>query len=78
MKKLIKSLFCKLTFILTLTVINACHSKGPYNPYLDMKVKPHQEEGKKTAKAIRKAKKEYRKQLRSNRKAVFGKKVAPK
>ncbi len=58
--------------------MSACHSKGPYNPYLDLKVKPHQEEGKKTKKASRKAAKAYRKQLRSNRKAVFGKKVAPK
>lgn len=78
MKKITKSLLYTLAFILIVTTINACHSKGPYNPYLDMKVKPHQEEGKKTARAIRKAKKEYRKQLRSNRKAVFGKKVAPK
>ncbi len=76
--KLQKTLFYSLAFILILITMNACHSKGPYNPYLDLKVKPHQEEGKKTAKAIRKAKKEYRRQLRSNRKAVFGKKVAPK
>lgn len=78
MKKISKSLYYTLLCVFVLSTLNACHSKGPYNPYLDMKVKPHQEEGKKTKKAIKKAKKEYRKQLRSNRKAVFGKKKAPK
>jgi uncharacterized protein YwgA len=78
MKKIQHKLIYSIALVFALSTMYSCHKKGPYNPYLDLKVKPHQEEGKKTKKAARKAAKAYRQQLRSNRKAVFGKKVAPK
>ncbi len=78
MKKLRKIFYPIIIGFFILSIASSCHKKAPYNPYLDLKVKPHQEEGKKTKKAARKAAKAYRQQLRSNRKAVFGKKVAPK
>jgi hypothetical protein len=78
MKKLQIILYYIFACVFILSTLNSCHSKGPYNPYLDMKVKPHQQDTKDNKKAIRKANRAYRKQLRSNRKTVFGKKVAPK
>ncbi len=78
MKKIRKILFYIFACAFILSTMNSCRSKGAYNPYLELKVTPHEQLMKDNKKAAEKGSRAYRKQLRSNRKHVFGRKVAPK
>lgn len=72
MQNLRKQLLILLFFSFVLGVFNACKSSGPYNPYLDAKTKPSEEQAKETNKirkkqnrAIKKQKKKLKKEFGS-------------
>lgn len=66
-----------LSILLILFVFSSCGSKGAYNPYLEKKAKTDKREIKANKKALSDGNKAYKKQMRSNRKYLFGRKTAP-
>ena len=58
-------------------ILSSCRSKGAYNPYVEDKVKRDKREVKENKRIVAKGNKAYKKQLRSNRKHLFGRKTAP-
>jgi hypothetical protein len=59
-------------------VLSSCRPRGAHNEYLDAKTRVSEREMKKDKKHIKKGNKAYAKQLRRNRKFLFGKARAPK
>lgn len=58
--------------------VSSCRKHGPgYNPYLHQKVGVNQRQQRENKRVIAEGNKNYKKQLRSNRKHLFGRKVAP-
>ncbi|MCW3102066.1 MAG: hypothetical protein JWO09_506 [Bacteroidetes bacterium] len=74
--------FTKITFIFLFSVsallLHSCKSRGPHNEYREAKVRVSEREMAKDKKIIRKGNKAYKKQMRRNRKHLFGKARAPK
>ncbi len=73
-------LFSTSTIILffLLLFVFSCKPKGAHNPYLDAKVRLSEREMKKNKKHLKKGNKAYKKQMRKNRKFLFGRSKAPK
>ena len=76
MNKLLKNIGLVFGFILCITT-TSCRSKGPYNPYLNMKVKPNQQQINVDKKVIKGGNKAYKKQLGDSRKHLLGRRTAP-
>lgn len=59
------------------SILQACRSKGPYNPYLKMKTKPSEIQIKEDKKIIKKGNRKYERQMGNNRRRLFGMRKAP-
>ncbi|MCW3071460.1 MAG: hypothetical protein JWO44_1350 [Bacteroidetes bacterium] len=75
--------FTKITFIFLFSAVAAlmlpsCKSRGAHNEYREAKVRVSEREMAKDKKVLRKGKKAYQKQMRRNRKHLFGRARAPK
>jgi hypothetical protein len=65
-----------LNFSFILLFLCACHKRGPgYNPYIHGRTNYHQQRANK--RAIDQGTKNYKKQLRKNRRHIFGSPTAP-
>jgi hypothetical protein len=73
----IKKPACLLLCVLALFTCS-CKSKGPHNEYRDAKVRVSERQLKQDKKVLRKGNKAYKKQMRRNRKFLFGRAKAPK
>jgi hypothetical protein len=74
----IKFIFVFLFSVFALMIIPSCKSKDAHNVYRDAKVRVSEREMAKDKKHIRKGNRAYKKQLRKNRKHLFGRARAPK
>jgi hypothetical protein len=72
--------YTKFLLLLSLvaTLMISCKSRGAHNEYRDAKVRVSEREMAKDKKHIRKGNKAYKKQMRKNRKHLFGRARAPK
>lgn len=59
-------------------ILPSCRSRGAHNEYRDAKVRVSEREMAKDKKIMRKGNRNYAKQMRRNRKHLFGRAVAPK
>ena len=76
LKKQISLLFF---FLLLGAITSSCHrNSGASNPYLHMKRKPVETMKESDNRALRKAKRAYKREMLNNRKHLFGRKRAPK
>jgi hypothetical protein len=57
--------------------MDSCKSRGPYNPYEHMKIKPNEKQMRADKKIIRKNNRTYKRQLGNSRKRLFGRRKAP-
>jgi len=64
--------------LIGLLLFTSCKSRGAHNVYRDAKVRVSEREIAKNKKVIKKGNKAYKKQMRKNRKHLFGRSVAPK
>jgi hypothetical protein len=78
MQSLRQQLIILLFFSFVLGVFNGCKSSGPYNPYLNAKTKPSEQQAKETNKLRKQQNRAIKKQAQSSRKTLFGRKTAPK
>jgi hypothetical protein len=78
MSQFFKFLITCVLFLLLAFALDACKSKGPYNPYLKMKHKPSEVLKKANAENTKKGSRAYDRQLGNNRKQVFGRRKPPK
>jgi len=62
---------------LLLSTSYSCKSKGAYNKYRNAKVRPSEKQMRADKKAIARGNKNYKKNLLSNRKRLFGSKRDP-
>ena len=56
----------------------SCKPKAGTNAYLHMKTKPSAKQQNQNKRIIKRQEKMYKKQIRTNRKRLFGRKTAPK
>jgi hypothetical protein len=64
-------------FSLLLTIASACHPKSGHNQYREAKVRPSERQMKADKKHNKEMEKAYKKQMRKNRKKLFGSPVDP-
>jgi hypothetical protein len=76
MKKSVKIIVSSF-IILCVIGLFSCRSTGASNPYRTARVRPSERQIKEDTKTIKRMKRNYKKQLRSNRKYILGKKRAP-
>jgi hypothetical protein len=74
MKRLLILLIC----IFSLGTIESCRSKGAYNPYRSARKRPSEIQMSADKKHLKKMKRVYKRQMRANRKYLFGRKTAPR
>ncbi len=77
MLRTIKTLTLLLAFVFTISGMESCKSKGAYNKYRSAKVRPSEKQTRADKKIIAQGNKNYKKQLRTNRKHLFGRKTDP-
>ena len=75
--------FTRITFIFIFSafaalLLNSCKSGRAHNEYFESKVRVSEREMAKDKKVIRKGNRAYKKQMRRNRKYLFGRARAPK
>lgn len=73
-----KHLFFLILSVFTLSLLASCWPKGGHNEYLEGRMRVSEREMKKDKKILAKGSKAYKKQMRRNRKHLFGRAVAPK
>lgn len=67
MPQFFKIIFITIALLFSVGIMDSCKSRGPYNPYLKMKVKPNKKQMDADKIIIKKGNKAYLKQLRKNR-----------
>lgn len=77
MLKTLKIFFLLLAFVFTTSIIQSCKSKGAYNEFRHAKVRPSEKQMRADKKIMARSDKNYKKQLRSNRKHLFGRRTDP-
>ncbi len=77
MLKTLKISFQVLAFVFIVGSTESCKSKGAYNKYRSAKVRPSEKQMRDNKKIIAKSNKNYKKNLLSNRKRLFGNKRDP-
>ncbi|CAN5550821.1 hypothetical protein BH10BAC1_BH10BAC1_11230 [soil metagenome] len=77
MSRILKTLFLLLAFVFTTSNIQSCKSKGAYNEFRNAKTRPSERQARADKKVIARTNKNYKKQMRSNRKRLFGSKRDP-
>lgn len=71
-------MFITLFCVFALSAVSACHKdKGAFNKYREMKVRPSEQQAREAKKINKRGNKNYKKQMRRNRKYLFGRSVAP-
>jgi hypothetical protein len=78
MTRLLNIFFSILFSTAAMLPFQSCRPQGPHNQYREAKVRVSEREMRKNKKVIAKGGKEYKKQMRHNRKHLFGRSVAPK
>jgi hypothetical protein len=66
----IKSIF--IILLLSLSLLQSCRSKTPWNPYLSAKEKPSDKQRKEEQKQIVAGTKAYKEQMKKNKKEIQG------
>ncbi len=64
-----------LAFVFTIGSMQSCKSKGAYNKYRHAKVRPSEKQIRADKKIMARSDKNYKKQLKTNRKKLFGRKT---
>ena len=77
MRGFIKVISIILIFISTSIAMDSCKSRGPYNPYRKMKIKPNESQMRADKKIIKQQNRLYKRQLGNSRKSIFGRRKAP-
>jgi hypothetical protein len=67
-----------LTPVFLFAVFFSCRPSGPHNKYREAKVRVSEKQLAQDKKLLKKGNKAYRKQMRSNRRHLFGRARAPK
>ena len=78
MQRSLKITAVLFAFLFILGGMVSCKSKGAYNKYRSAKVRPSEKQMRADKKIIAKSNKNYKKNLLSNRKRLFGNKRDPK
>jgi hypothetical protein len=77
MQQYFKIVVITFVFLFFASTLDSCRRRGPYNPYLHMKVKPNKLQMDADKKAIKRGDKAYARQLGRNRRHLFGLRKAP-
>ena len=77
MLKIFKIVFLLLAFVFSTSAFYSCKTKSGHNKYREAKVRPSERQTRADKKVIARSNKNYKKQMRSNRKRLFGRKTDP-
>lgn len=77
MLRILKTFTLLLAFVFTTAGMHSCKSKGAYNKYRNAKVRPSEKQMRADKKAIARGNRNYKKQMLTNRKRLFGSKRDP-
>jgi hypothetical protein len=76
MRKVIHLLLITVSVLLAIT-LNACKSQAGHNKYREAKVRPSERQLNSTKKQLKRGEKNYKKQMRSSRKKLYGRRTDP-
>lgn len=77
MLRILKIFTLLLAFVFTIGGMESCKTKSGHNKYREAKVRPSEKQMRADKKAIARGNKNYKKQLLTNRKRLFGSKRDP-
>lgn len=77
MLKTLKIIPILLAFAFATSTIESCKPKGAYNQFRGAKVRPSEKQMRADKKLIARSNKNYKKQMKTNRKRLFGSKTDP-